>query len=212
MKATIVNTVDNTTKVVDLPSAVTDLSDLKHFLNITEGQFFEGTTHTDLTSNSQSIPAIPAEKADKGYVFFVSPAQNKFKNGALSRKECYDYIKSHNLGDAVKDKFGKNFTQVSNADLNTIIAMKNHNDTCPSEEVAPVTPAYGTTEEETPANVVNSYPIPTTEKELWKALLQLLTTTNMAELNNLRNVLSAGVDKVFASPYSVQDLANMRNA
>lgn len=59
MKATIVNTVDNTTKVVDLPSAVTDLSDLKHFLNITEGQFFEGTTHTDLTSNSQSIPAIP---------------------------------------------------------------------------------------------------------------------------------------------------------
>lgn len=211
MKATIINTVDNTTKVVELPNTVTDLSSLKHFLNIVEGQFFEGTTHTDLTNDYQSIPAIPAEKADKGYVFFVSPAQNKFKNGAYSRKKCYDYIKSHNLGNTVKERFGKNFTQVSTADLNSIIASHSSN-AGTADSVAPVTPAHNTSEEEAPTNVASNYPTPTTEKELWKTLLQLLSTTNMAELNDLHNVLSAGVDKVFTSPYSVQDLANMRKA
>lgn len=198
MKATIVNTVDNTTKVVELPEAVTDLSGLKHFLSISEGQFFEGTTHTDLTSDSQSIPAIPAEKADKGYVFFVSPEQNKFKNGALTRKECYAYVKEHNLGDLVKTTFGRNFTQVSTSDLNNIISNSSTGYIAGDAET--VSAAAPTVEDPS---------IPATEKELWKTLLTLINTVDATECKQLYTALSAGVDKVFPNPYSAQDLTNM---
>lgn len=198
MKATIVNTVDNTTKVVELPEAVTDLSGLKHFLSISEGQFFEGITHTDLTSDSQSIPAIPAEKADKGYVFFVSPEQNKFKNGALTRKECYAYVKEHNLGDLVKTTFGRNFTQVSTSDLNNIIS--NSSTGYIADDAETVSAAAPTVEDPS---------IPATEKELWKTLLTLINTVDATECKQLYTALSAGVDKVFPNPYSAQDLTNM---
>ena len=208
MKATIVNTVDNTTKVVELPEAVTDLSGLKHFLSISDGQFFEGTTHTDLTSDRQSIPAIPAEKADKGYVFFVSPAQNKFKNGALTRKECYAYVKEYNLGDLVKETFGRNFTQVSTNDLNNIICNAGRvSDTA----TAPVDTASTNTcnQEAAAAPTVENLPVPATEKELWKTLLTLINTVDATECKQLYTTLSAGIDKVFPNPYSAQDLANM---
>lgn len=198
MKATIVNTVENTTKVVELPEAVTDLSGLKHFLDISDGQFFEGTTHTDLTSDTQALPQLPESKKERGYVFFVSPAQNKIKNGAYTRKECYAIIKSNNLGDKIKAKYGRNFTQVATDALNETIE-ENVDDveapTAPEENPAPV--------EDTDAGKI------TTEKELLQKIVDKL-----AQLNNNEEITVAdlveGVNRVFPAPYSVQDLSNMR--
>lgn len=198
MKATIVNTVDNTTKVVELPEAVTDLSGLKHFLDIIDGQFFEGTTHTDLTSDTQVLPQLPESKKERGYVFFVSPAQNKIKNGTYTRKECYAIIKSNNLGDKIKAKYGRNFTQVATDALNETIE-ENVDDveapTAPEENPAPV--------EDTDAGKI------TTEKELFQKIVNKL-----AQLNNNEEIivddLVEGVNRVFPTPYSVQDLSNMR--
>ena len=198
MKATVVNTVENTTKVVELPEAVTDLSGLKHFLDISDGQFFEGTTHTDLTSNTQALPQLPESKKERGYVFFVSPAQNKIKNGAYTRKECYAIIKSNNLGDKIKAKYGRNFTQVATDALNETIE-ENVDDveapTTPEENPAPV--------EDTDAGKI------TTEKELFQKIVDKL-----AQLNNNEEIivddLVEGVNRVFPTPYSVQDLSNMR--
>lgn len=198
MKATVVNTVENTTKVVELPEAVTDLSGLKHFLYISDGQFFEGTTHTDLTSDTQALPQLPESKKERGYVFFVSPAQNKIKNGAYTRKECYAIIKSNNLGDKIKAKYGRNFTQVATDALNETIE-ENVSDveapTTPEENPAPV--------EDTDAGKI------TTEKELLQKIVDKL-----AQLNNNEEItvddLVEGVNKVFPTPYSVQDLSNMR--
>ena len=198
MKATIVNTVDNTTKVVELPEAVTDLSGLKHFLDISDGQFFEGTTHTDLTSGTQALPQLPESKKERGYVFFVSPAQNKIKNGAYTRKECYAIIKSNNLGDKIKAKYGRNFTQVATDALNETIE-ENVDDveapTAPEENPALV--------EDTDAGKI------TTEKELLQKIVDKL-----AQLNNNEEIivddLVEGVNRVFSTPYSVQDLFNMR--
>lgn len=197
MKATVVNTVENTTKVVELPEAVTDLSGLKHFLDISDGQFFEGTTHTDLTSDTQALPQLPESKKERGYVFFVSPAQNKIKNGAYTRKECYAIIKSNNLGDKIKAKYGRNFTQVATDALNETIE-ENVDDveapTAPEENPAPV--------EDTDAGKI------TTEKELFQKIVDKL-----AQLNNNEEIivddLVEGVDRVFPTPYSVQDLSNM---
>jgi hypothetical protein len=198
MKATVVNTVENTTKVVELPEVVTDLSGLKHFLDISDGQFFEGTTHTDLTSNTQALPQLPESKKERGYVFFVSPAQNKIKNGAYTRKECYAIIKSNNLGDKIKAKYGRNFTQVATDALNETIE-ENVNDvevpTAPEENPTPV--------EDTDAGKI------TTEKELLQKIVDKL-----AQLNNNEEItvddLVEGVNRVFPTPYSVQDLSNMR--
>ena len=201
MKATVVNTVENTTKVVELPEAVTDLSGLKHFLDISDGQFFEGATHTDLTSDTQALPQLPESKKERGYVFFVSPAQNKIKNGAYTRKECYAIIKSNNLGDKIKAKYGRNFTQVATDALNEIIEENEENvddveaRTAPEENPAPV--------EDTDAGKI------TTEKELFQKIVDKL-----AQLNNNEEIivddLVEGVNRVFPTPYSVQDLSNMR--
>lgn len=198
MKATVVNTVENTTKVVELPEAVTDLSGLKHFLDISDGQFFEGTTHTDLTSDTQTLPQLPESKKERGYVFFVSPAQNKIKNGTYTRKECYAIIKSNNLGDKIKAKYGRNFTQVATDALSETIE-ENVDDveapTAPEENPAPV--------EDTDAGKI------TTEKELFQKIVNKL-----AQLNNNEEIivddLVEGVNRVFPAPYSVQDLSNMR--
>ena len=198
MKATVVNTVENTTKVVELPEVVDNLAGLKHFLDISDGQFFEGTTHTDLTSDTQALPQLPESKKERGYVFFVSPAQNKIKNGAYTRKECYAIIKSNNLGDKIKAKYGRNFTQVATDALNETIE-ENVDDVeapiAPEENPAPV--------EDTDAGKI------TTEKELFQKIVDKL-----AQLNNNEEItvddLVEGVNRVFPTPYSVQDLSNMR--
>lgn len=225
MKATVVNTVENTTKVVELPEAVTDLSGLKHFLDISEGQFFEGTTHTDLTSNSQTLPQLPEEKRERGYVFFVSPAQNKFKNGAYDRKTCYSIIKEHNLGEAVKNEFGRNFTQVSTDALNNFIMI--HANVNGSESVSSASAEAATeaatenvaaASEETAATSENTENADTidTEKELFycieKTLSAALIQAGMADstVKLMSDTIHEGIEKVFPNPYSVQDIANMR--
>lgn len=209
MKATIVNTVENTTKVVELTNAITDLAGLKHFLNIDEGQFFEGTTHTDLTSDTQELPVLPDNKKERGYVFFVSPAQSKIKNGAYSRKECYAIIKDNNLGEAVKNKFGRNFTQVSTNDLNDFIASHT------TEHVNNVAPANAA-----PVNNENNVATEdndVTEKELMQRFASVIVTAlsqtgknSNEELLTITNELKNKIEKVFPNPYSVQDIANMQ--
>lgn len=207
MKATIVNTVENTTKVVELSNAVNDLAGLKHFLDISDGQFFEGTTHTDLTSDNQSLPELPESKRERGYVFFVSPAQNKFKNGAYSRQECYQFIKSHNLGEAVKSKFGRNFTQVATDALNSFIAEHSNDavSTTPATEVhteptAPTTPNDSVTEKELLEDIASA---------IFTALA-LTGKMSSEDMLTLLNKLKKEIDSVFPTPYSVQDIANMR--
>lgn len=209
MKATIVNTVENITKVVELTNAITDLAGLKHFLNIDEGQFFEGTTHTDLTSDTQELPVLPDNKKERGYVFFVSPAQSRIKNGAYSRKECYAIIKDNNLGEAVKSKFGRNFTQVSTNDLNDFIASHT------TEHVNNVAPANAA-----PVNNENNVATEdndVTEKELMQRFASVIVTAlsqtgknSNEELLTITNELKNKIEKVFPNPYSVQDIANMQ--
>lgn len=209
MKATIVNTVENTTKVVELTNAITDLAGLRHFLNIDEGQFFEGTTHTDLTSDTQELPVLPDNKKERGYVFFVSPAQSRIKNGAYSRKECYAIIKDNNLGEAVKNKFGRNFTQVSTNDLNDFIASHT---TEHVNNVAPVNAAPVNNE-----NNVATEDNDVTEKELMQCFASAIVTAlsqtgknSNEELLTITNELKNKIEKVFHNPYSVQDIANMQ--
>lgn len=198
MKATVVNNVENTTRVVEIPENVTTVSSLKRFLQVSSGRIFEGVTHTDLDNDNSHLPVLPEEKKERGYVFFVSPAQNKTKNGAYSRAECYSIIKSKGFADEVKKRFGRNFTQVSTAELISIIERYNNNST-PS--------THNNTTVHTAPRVetgVNTSVGNVTEKDLLKAIVDAACPQEKKEL------LNRMINKVFPNPYSVQDLDNMR--
>lgn len=205
MKATIVNTVENTTKVVTLPESANNLKDLKKFLDINEGQFFEGVTRTDLIADTQALPTLPEEKKERGYVFFVSPEQNRIKNGVLTRKECYAYIKENNLGQVVKDEFGRNFTQVATDSLNRLISGLMETTGFPNTVMneAPEAPHAISAQD---AQGI------TTEKELIEAIVTALEEIASNDLSVLATIdtIKRGIARVFKSPYSVQDIENMK--
>lgn len=196
MKATIVNNVENTTKVVELSDNVRKVSELRQELGISDGRIFEGTTHTDLVDNSSNLPVLPESKVERGYVFFVSPAQNKTKNGAYSRKECYALIKEKHLEDIVKNMYGRNFTQVATDALNKVITSGAiGSGSTPATPSTPHTTNSATTD--TTADVV--------EKDIFLALADAITDESKKE-----DVIKM-INAVFHNPYSVQDLANMSN-
>lgn len=203
MKATVLNTVTNATKVVELNEVVSNVSDLKHFLNLQEDdRLFESVTHTNLEHDNQILPVLPQSKQNKGYVFFVSPAQNKVKNGTYTRKECYEIIRENNLGERVKEEFGRNFTQVATDALNNIISIYGREGASPYVEVTPA-----------PIEDVDADKI-TTEKELISTLANLLFDVFNAEpqlnVEETKAKILEGIERVFPNPYSVQDLSNMR--
>lgn len=196
MKATIVNNVENTTKVVELADNVKTVSELKEALGISDGRIFEGTTHTDLVSDRSDLPTLPENKVERGYVFFVSPSQTKTKNGAYSRKECYSIIKERHLEDIVKNMYGRNFTQVATDALNKVITSGTvGNSSTPATPSTPHTTNNTTTD--ATDNVV--------EKDIFLALADAITDESKKE-----DVIKM-INAVFHNPYSVQDLANMNN-
>lgn len=206
MKATIVNTVENSTKVVELNN-VNTLEDLKDAVDIHEGKFFEGITHTDMVDDSQVLPSLPDNKRNRGYVFYVTPPKNQLKNGAYSRKECYDIIKAQGLAEAVKDTFGRNFTQVATDSLNTFIAEHVGDTEAAQAEPAP---AQSPVMSDSPSSASQGIE---TEKDLILAIIQYIVAVNNDDptVTSQLHAIIQGVDKVFPNPYSVQDLANMQH-
>lgn len=200
MKATIVNNVENTTKVVELADNVKTVSELKKALGISDGRIFEGTTHTDLVSDRSDLPTLPENKVERGYVFFVSPSQTKTKNGAYSRKECYSIIKERHLEDVVKSLYRRNFTQVATDALNNVIASESGE----SVNDTPATLSTPHTTNSTPTNTTDATD-DVVEKDIFLALADAITDESKKE-----DVVKM-INAVFHNPYSVQDLANMNN-
>lgn len=196
MKATIVNNVENTTKVVELADNVKTVSELKEALGISDGRIFEGTTHTDLVSDRSDLPTLPENKVERGYVFFVSPSQTKTKNGAYSRKECYSIIKERHLEDIVKNMYGRNFTQVATDALNKVITSGTV-----GSGSTPATPSTPHTTNNTTTDATDNV----VEKDIFLALADAITDESKKE-----DVIKM-INAVFHNPYSVQDLANMNN-
>ena len=202
MKATVVNNVENTTRVVEIPEYVTNVSSLKNFLQMSDGRIFEGVTHTDLDNDNSPIPVLPEDKKERGYVLFISPAQNKTKNGAYSRAECYSIIKSNGLADEVKRRFNRNFTQVPTAGLISIIEKHNKSNGNSVSTSYNNTTMHTAPRKEMSINTSENSDV--TEKDLLKAIIDVTCPQEKKE------ILNQMINKVFPNPYSVQDLANMR--
>lgn len=92
-----------------------------------EGKTFrEGLSRTELVDDASVLPRDLEWKGAKtnNLVFTLTTANKKIRSGAMSRAEAYTIVKNSGLQDAVKAKFGKNFTQVSTAGLEAFLSEK----------------------------------------------------------------------------------------
>lgn len=130
-KITIVST-KNQKKSVIMSSAET-LGELKQDLtsagiDFEDMTFYEGTSKTELMTDSSYLPKdVPYTNRTTGettitneLVFMLTNTNKKIKSGSY-RTNLYSQIKEKGLQQACIDKFGKNYTQCSNHDLDALL-------------------------------------------------------------------------------------------
>lgn len=113
-----------TQKRSKITTSATTLGELKadlraagiNFQNMT---FTEGISKTQLLSDDTQLPqnVIYKGQPTNNLVILLTNTKKNIASGVLSRKEAYNLIKQNSLENAVKTKFGRNFTQVPTLDL-----------------------------------------------------------------------------------------------
>ncbi len=88
--------------------------------------FTEGISKTQLLDDATQLPQNVMYKGQptNNLVILLTNTKKNISSGYMSRKEAYQAIKEHNLQDAVKEEFGRNFTQVSTSDLLVFLAQR----------------------------------------------------------------------------------------
>lgn len=126
-KVTIINSKTQSQKVIQ-DSKATTLGELKQEMrergiDYTGMTFFEGHMRAELKDDAAPLPTnIPYKgQVVNDLTFMLTTPEKKVKSGAMSRAEAYAEIKKRGLQSACVDKFGKNFTQCSTADLISLI-------------------------------------------------------------------------------------------
>ena len=151
-KVTIINSKTQSQKVIQ-DSKATTLGELKQEMrergiDYTGMTFFEGHMRAELKDDAAPLPTnIPYKgQVVNDLTFMLTAPEKKVKSGAMSRAEAYAEIKKRGLQSACVDKFGKNFTQCSTADLISLIE-KNSTKAAPAPkakkpvEAAPAAPS-----------------------------------------------------------------------
>lgn len=122
-KVTIINSKTQSQKVIQ-DSKATTLGELKQEMrergiDYTGMTFFEGHMRAELKDDAAPLPAnIPYKgQVVNDLTFMLTAPEKKVRSGAMSRAEAYAEIKKRHLQSVCMDKFGKNFTQCSTADL-----------------------------------------------------------------------------------------------
>lgn len=126
-----------TQKKSKLNSEATTLGELKNEMDAagidyTGMTFTEGITKTQLINDDSQLPqnVMYHGQATNNLVILLTNTKKNIASGAMSRKEAYQVIKDNELQDAIKEEFGRNFTQVPTSDLEVFI----NNNTDPSED------------------------------------------------------------------------------
>lgn len=151
-KVTIINSKTQSQKVIQ-DSKATTLGELKQEMrergiDYTGMTFFEGHMRAELKDDAAPLPTnIPYKgQVVNDLTFMLTAPEKKVKSGAMTRAEAYAEIKKRGLQGACVDKFGKNFTQCSTADLISLIE-KNSTKAAPAPKAkkpvkaAPAAPA-----------------------------------------------------------------------
>ena len=76
--------------------------------------FLEGHSKLEMNLDDAVLPSnIPYRGGvTNDLVFLLTSPQKKIKSGNISRVELYGFIRDNDLADKIKEKFGKNFTNV----------------------------------------------------------------------------------------------------
>lgn len=200
MKATVINTVKGTTKVVELPEDVKTVRQLAENLEIERdednnllSEIFEGATRTNL-HDGDDLPQLPESKKESGYAFFVSPSITKIANASDDRQKAYRIIRDNGLAKDFGIEYVYSYTNAKTKLLVDYLKDKGLWDD--KKRKAKEDPTQN-----------NS---PVFEKTLWKTLIKLLNTNDLQERSILVDKLKRQVNEVFKNPYSAQDLQNMR--
>ena len=180
--------------------------------------FYEGTSRTELKDNASVLPKdVPYKGTTTNeLVFMLTNTNKKIKSGNMSRAEVYAAIKANNLQDAVKSKFGKNFTQCSTEDLIGMLAKSVGTKPAAKAKEAAKLAAKKETKAETKAEK----PVEVVDKVARKAISELVDalysndSLDSEDADNIRYILgNAGYkedeDSKDASSYSEDDIDNM---
>ena len=122
-KVTVINSSNQSVKSFEIGESVKTLADLKAACTLNgvpyEGMTFnEGHAKIELSADASLLPTnIPYKGKIVNDLTFMLTKPNKKVSSGLDRAEAYKKIKEANLQDAVKEEFGRNFTQVPTADL-----------------------------------------------------------------------------------------------
>lgn len=126
-KVTIINSKTQSQKIIQ-DSRATTLGELKQEMrergiDYTGMTFFEGHMRAELKDDAAPLPTnIPYKgQVVNDLTFMLTAPEKKVKSGAMSRAEAYAEINKRGLQGACVDKFGKNFTQCTTADLISLI-------------------------------------------------------------------------------------------
>lgn len=183
--------------------------------------FYEGTSRTELKDNASVLPKdVPYKGTTTNeLVFMLTNTNKKIKSGDMSRAEAYAAIKANNLQDAVKSKFGKNFTQCSTEDLIGMLAKSVGTKPAAKAKEAPKA-AKPAAKKETKAETKAEKPVEVVDKVARKAISELVDalysndSLDSKDADNIRYILgNAGYkedeDSKDASSYSDDDIDNM---
>lgn len=87
--------------------------------------FTEGISKTQLLDDATQLPqnVIYKGQPTNNLVILLTNTKKNIASGIMTRKEVYQAIKNNNLQDAVKEEFGRNFTQVPTNDLLVFLAQ-----------------------------------------------------------------------------------------
>ena len=183
--------------------------------------FYEGTSRTELKDNASVLPKdVPYKGTTTNeLVFMLTNTNKKIKSGDMSRVEAYAAIKANNLQDAVKSKFGKNFTQCSTEDLIGMMAKSVGTKPAAKAKEAPKA-AKPAAKKETKAETKAEKPVEVVDKVARKAISELVDalysniSLNSEDAGYIKGILSnAGYkedeDSKDASSYSDDDIDNM---
>lgn len=93
--------------------------------------FTEGISKTQLLNDATQLPQNVMYKGQptNNLVILLTNTKKNISSGSMTRKEAYQAIKDNNLQDAVKEEFGRNFTQVPTSDLLVFIAQNGVSET-----------------------------------------------------------------------------------
>lgn len=85
--------------------------------------FTEGISKTQLLDDATQLPQNVMYKGQptNNLVILLTNTKKNISSGANNRQELYAILKKHNLQEAIKAKFGRNFTQVPTHDLELFI-------------------------------------------------------------------------------------------